>query len=307
MAFETDRLHGAHALPDNAAEIAARRKKLFRETPFEAARRIALGVAWPLMPPRVAGVPPLLKMWLKSLGAQRDLLPDPTAALDVPSGLAGIARDLSPPTLAAAYWRGLYPGGHTAPTKWISPAERCVLFFPEFHISKRSRSRLRQARYRVTFDRDFEGVIKSCAEPRPSYWPVTWIRPQIMRAFAELFDAGYAHSFEVWNADGELAGGGYGVAIGPVFVIESQFSREDNTSKIGFSLLVWHLARWGFELADNKDPTKNVLDMGFRVIPRSEYLARLDAAPRESLRRGRWQVETDLKTLGDWTPAAPRG
>ena len=56
-----------------------------------------------------------------------------------------------------------------------------------------------------------------------------------MHAFAEAFDAGFAHSFEVWNDKGELAGGGYGLAIGGSFVTESQFSREPNTSKIGFS------------------------------------------------------------------------
>ena len=87
-----------------------------------------------------------------------------------------------------------------------------------------------------------------------------------MRAYAELFDAGHVHSFEVWNEKGELAGGGYGVAIGGAFATKSQFSREPNTSKIGFTVLNWHLARWGFAFNDGKVMTPTCRDMGFREI-----------------------------------------
>lgn len=39
------------------------------------------------------------------------------------------------------------------------------------------------------------------AEPhqRPGRWHPTWITPRIMRVHAEAYDAGYTHSFEVWN------------------------------------------------------------------------------------------------------------
>ncbi len=99
-----------------------------------------------------------------------------------------------------------------------------------------------------------------------------------MHAYAALFDAGHAHSFEVWNEKGELAGGGYGVAIGGAFVTESQFSHEPNTSKIGFTVLNWHLAHWGFAFNDGKLITTPTRDMGFREIPRGDFLARLAQA-----------------------------
>ena len=51
-------------------------------------------------------------------------LPDPEAAFDLPDGFAGIARDLSVPTLVAAYSRGLYPHSHVLAPKWHSPPER---------------------------------------------------------------------------------------------------------------------------------------------------------------------------------------
>ena len=73
------------------------------------------------------------------------------------------------------------------------------------------RRQMRQGNYTVTFDRDFEGVIVACAGHRQDRWRLTWITPKIMRTYAGLFDAGYAHSFEVWNESGNLAGGGYGI------------------------------------------------------------------------------------------------
>jgi leucyl/phenylalanyl-tRNA--protein transferase len=170
-------------------------------------------------------------------------------------------------------------------------------------MSKRLRSRLRQNRFRVSFDRDFEGVIKACAGRRDGKWHLTWITPQIMRAYCELHDAGYAHSYEVWNADGTLVGGGYGVAVGGAFTIESQFTRESHTSKIGFAVLNWHLAKWGFTLNDNKGPTRNTIEMGFEVMSRAEYQIRLAQAMQKPDRLGTWSAEADLQTVAQWEPS----
>jgi leucyl/phenylalanyl-tRNA--protein transferase len=166
------------------------------------------------------------------------------------------------------------------------------------------RRQLRQSRYRVTFDQDFEGVIRSCAGRRDGRWHVTWITPRIMQAYADLFDAGYVHSFEVWNEAGELVGGGYGVAVGGAFFTESQFSHEPNTSKLGFTVFNWHLANWGFAFNDGKWTTPTIAEMGFRLIPRAEFRARLAQAAELPGKPGRWHVETDLKTVAGWEPAA---
>ena len=197
-------------------------------------------------------MPNLLRLCFDEFLAPDYALPDPESAAEPAAGLAGIVHDLTLPTLIAAYRRGLYPFAHIAPLKWWSPPQRSVLFFNELHIARRLRRQMRQGNYTVTFDRDFEGVIAACAGQRQGRWHLTWITPRIMRTYAELFDAGYAHSFEVWNERGDLAGGGYGVAVGNAFVTESQFSREPNTSKIGFTVLNWHLAHWGFAFNDGK-------------------------------------------------------
>jgi leucyl/phenylalanyl-tRNA--protein transferase len=286
------------AIPDTAA----RRAELFRETPRDVAERIMLGLAWSMKPKRIGALPGVARVWLRDLFRDGRDLPDPQSA--GPTGICGIAKDLSVETLLAAYRRTLYPWGHVGPAKWISSEQRCVLFFNEFHIAKRLRRQMKQNEYTVTFDRDFEGVMRACAERRPGRWHLTWLRPKIMQAFADLYDAGHAHSFEVWNKDGALVGGGYGIAVNGVFHTESQFSRESNTSKMGFTLFNWHLAKWGFLLNDGKDPTPTIDGMNFRLIPRSELQSILDRGTMDMCRPGRWTCETDLKSVAEWKPEA---
>jgi leucyl/phenylalanyl-tRNA--protein transferase len=288
------------AIPDTAA----RRAELFRETPRDVAERIMLGLAWSMKPKRIGALPGVARVWLRDLFRDGRDLPDPQSA--GPTGICGIAKDLSVETLLAAYRRTLYPWGHVGPAKWISSEQRCVLFFNEFHIAKRLRRQMKQNEYTVTFDRDFEGVMRACAERRPGRWHLTWLRPKIMQAFADLYDAGHAHSFEVWNKDGALAGGGYGIAVNGVFHTESQFSRESNTSKMGFTLFNWHLAKWGFLLNDGKDPTPTIDGMNFRLIPRSELQSILDRGTMDMCSPGRWTCETDLKSVAEWKPEAAK-
>ena len=286
-------------VPDVAPDD--RRTRLFRESAMERLERWVLGLAWPLKPQRLGGLPALGRLWLADLIAPDHALPDPRRTFNA-GGLCGIVHDLSVPTLMKAYERGLFTFAHVGPLKWVSPPERCVLYFDEMHIAKKLRRQMRQGRYSVSFDRDFEGVIRACAGRRDGKWHVTWITPTIMHAYAELFDAGVVHSFEVWNEAGALVGGGYGVALGRVFFTESQFSREPNTSKIGFTALNWHLARWGYRLNDGKWPTPTIIDMGFRSIQRHKFLAELAAAVRRDGKRGRWSTEADLATIAAWEP-----
>ncbi len=212
-----------------------------------------------------------------------------------------LVHEFTLPALLAGYRRGLYPLAHMAPMKWWSPPRRSVLFFEETHLARRLRRQMRQGHYTVTLDQDFDGVIAACAH-RQSRLNLTWITPEVMRLYAELFDAGHAHSFEVWNEKRELVGGGYGLAIGGTFVTESQFSREPNTSKIGFAVLNWHLARWGFAFNDGKVMTPTCRDMGFREIPRREFLARLADADRSPVENGHWQAAADVMTIAEWQP-----
>jgi len=294
--------HADH-MPLRRPANADRRSALFRERPFDVVERWALGVGWSLMPSRIAGLPRLWKMCFDDALAPDYALPDPERALDNPPGLAGIVHDLTLPTLLAAYRRGLYPLAHIPPLKWWSPPNRSLLFFKNLHISNNLARLMRQHRYTVTFDRDFEAVIAACAGRRQGRWHLTWITPRIMRLYAEAYDAGHAHSFEVWNAAGELVAGGYGLACGAAFSAESQFAREKNASRIGMTVLNWHLAQWGFHFNDGKLMGPLWEAMGFRDVPRAKYLGKLADAVRQPGKIGRWQVEADIDTVSRWQPA----
>jgi len=296
------------ATPDAALDEApdakrSRRDMLFRETLSERLERWTLGAAWAMRPQRIGALPALAYLWLRDLAEPTSGLPDPERTLHK-TGLCDMVHDLSPETLIEAYRRGLFTFAHFGPLKWFSLPERAVLLFDELHVGSTMRRLARKGRYRVTFDTAFEDVIKACAGRRENKWHVTWITPRIMRAYAELYDDGHAHSFEVWNERDELVGGGYGVAIGRVFFTESQFSREPNTSKLGFALLNRHLEAWGYALNDGKWMTPTIEPMGFRLIPRHEFLGRLEAAVDLPGRPGRWQTEFGLDAIA--TPRAKK-
>jgi leucyl/phenylalanyl-tRNA---protein transferase len=295
LAYHAD--HMMVSAPNGAPD---RRATLFRESLGDIAERWTLGLGWSVMPSRIGGLPGLAKLCLRELLAPDYALPDPERALTNPPGLAGIVHDLSLPTLLAAYRRGLYPLAHIAPVKWWSPPQRSVLLFKDMHISKNLGKTMRQNRYTVTFDRDFDAVIAACAGRRQRRWHLTWITPRMMRAYAAAFDAGHVHSFEVWNEAGRLVAGGYGFAYGGGFTSESQFTHEPNASRIGMTVLNWHLAKWGYKFNDGKLIGPLWRDMGFREIPRTDFLKRLaDAVPAPG-KSGRWQVEADLDTVSRW-------
>jgi leucyl/phenylalanyl-tRNA--protein transferase len=300
MAYETHRLD---TLPVADRRL-DRRAALFRAALPEALRQIVLGTTWALQPKNIGGLPALGRLWLGDLISPAQGLPDPNRPLNA-GGLCGLVKNPSAETIVEGYKHGLFTFAHFGPLKWVSLPERCVLLYDDFHMATNVRRFLRQERFTVTFDRDFEGVIAACAARRQGRWHVTWITPRIMRLYAELFDMGYAHSIEVWNRDGELVGGSFGLAIGRAFFGESQFTIEPHTSKIAMATLTWHLAKWGFALSDGKWETPTMRDMGFRMMARAEFLRHTAEAVHATGRPGRWRMEADLPTIAVWKPGEP--
>ena len=208
----------------------------------------------------------------------RDSLTFPplTKALQEPNGLLAAGGDLSPERLVQAYRHGCFPWFQDGqPILWWSPDPRTVLFPDELHVSRSLAKLIRQQRYQVSFDTDFETVIAACAAPR-DYADGTWITDPMRAAYCELHRRGFAHSVEV-RENGELVGGLYGLAMGRLFFGESMFSRADNASKVGFVTLVEHLRAAGFVLIDCQMPTNHLHSLGAREISRAsfaEHLAR---------------------------------
>lgn len=289
------------------AETAAANGPQFRETLAARLRRWVLGSAYALQPKRIALMPRLTLMTLAhifGLAEAESRIPEHPAHYGK-HGLIGISQDLGVDHLIAAYRRGIFPVCHIGPMKWWNPAERAVLFLEDTHIESNLRRLLRQRKYRVSFDRDFAGVIRACAEPRPGKTPLTWITPRIMEAFWALHEAGYAHSVEVWDSENRLVGGNYGLAVGEIFFGESQFSHVRDTSKIATAVLNCHLAHWGFVLRDAKWMTDYLASSGYTLISRASFEDILRRHAHGPDRVGRWEIDQTLDVAA-WHPERSR-
>ena len=270
--------------------------------------RIAYGIAWACMPKRARVLPYIWWRAAKHYMTPRHArgLPNPANALDFGEGLVGICDRLTPEITLEAYAKGLYPFCHVGPLKWWTPPSRWVLFFDRTHLEKNLRRTLRQKKFTVTFDRDFRAVMRACAEPRPGRYHLTWIRRPFIQAFTALHEMGHAHSVEVWDRDGNLVGGLYGLAVGGVFFTESQFFRARDASKVGFAVLNQHLQAWGFAMNDGKNETPHLRQTGFVPIPRADFARILEDHAQPPRAIGRWSVDPELD-IAAWQPEAAEG
>jgi leucyl/phenylalanyl-tRNA--protein transferase len=204
----------------------------------------------------------------------RWLFPSPHRA--GPDGLLAVGADLRPGTLLAGYRRGVFPmplDGVAEPA-WFSPDPRGVIAPDAVHVSLSLRRSLRA--FRVTTDVAFEAVIDGCASPDR---PGGWITPAMRAAYTRLHRLGWAHSVEVWDADGALVGGLYGVEVGGLFAAESKFRRRTDASKVAVVALAARLhAAGGARLIDVQWTTPHLERLGARDVRRRDYLAALAAA-----------------------------
>lgn len=208
-------------------------------------------------------------MWI-SASDPPDSFPDIEAALREPDGLLAAGGDLSSPRLLAAYRHGVFPWFDTGqPILWWSPDPRCVLVPGSFYVSRRLKRDLRRSRAEIRFNHVFDEVIRTCAEPRISQQG-TWITADMISAYGQLHEEGWAHSVETWQ-DGKLVGGLYGLAIGKLFFGESMFSRQDNASKYALFALSSHLHDRGFKLIDCQVTSRHLLNLGATMMPRQEF------------------------------------
>jgi leucyl/phenylalanyl-tRNA--protein transferase len=128
----------------------------------------------------------------------------------------------------------------------------------------------------VSVDADFEGVIAECADPDRR--GDGWITSDFVDAYVELHRLGWAHSVEVWDDEGRLAGGLYGVSIGGLFAGESMFHDARDASKVALVHLVVVMNQGGGRLLDVQWQTPHLESLGAQVIGRGAYLDLLEEA-----------------------------
>ena len=242
------------------------------------------------------------------LDAQPIRFPDPRTAWSAPDGLLAAGGALTNDWLLTAYRSGIFPwfDDDSGPILWWSPDPRAGLVPGTMHVSRSLRRGVRgwqrSGSARATLNRAFEPVVNGCAGPRKDS-SGTWITPKMRAAYAQLHEAGHAHSVEVWR-DEQLVGGIYGVAVGRVFCGESMFSRCPNASKVAFFVLSELLARRGFVLLDAQMPTLHLRSLGVQTIDRERYLGLIGRYAQAHDDTGGWSLHQDLANLSALTLAS---
>jgi leucyl/phenylalanyl-tRNA---protein transferase len=187
--------------------------------------------------------------------------------------LVTLGGDLEPSTVVTAYRRGMFPmevPGLPAVIGWWSPDPRGILPLDRLRVTRSMRQSAK--RYDVRVDTCFARVIRACADPSRENG---WISEDFITAYTRLHELGWAHSVEVFDREGALAGGLYGVRVEGLFSGESMFHSGRDASKVALIALVELMRTSGMPLLDVQWCTDHLASLGAIAIPREKYLARL--------------------------------
>ena len=182
--------------------------------------------------------------------------------------LSNDPNELCPFMVLFQYAHGIFPWHEQQEkTLWWCPDPRSILIPKDIHISKSLAKTIRQKKYEVRADTQFESVVSMCALTRPN----TWITPRMIQVMRQLHQLGHAHSIETWEGD-QLVGGFYGVAVGQVFFGESMFSLKPDASKVALVRAGTVLAKMGFPFIDCQLGSPHLKTMGARFMPRPIFM-----------------------------------
>jgi leucyl/phenylalanyl-tRNA---protein transferase len=198
---------------------------------------------------------------------------------DWPEGdVIALGGQLDPGTIIAAYSRGIFPMMVELPDPvlaWWSPDPRAILPLDCLRVTQSMRRSAK--RFEVRVDTRFAEVIAGCANP---VRPRGWITPEFIDAYTTLHVLGWVHSVEVFDRDGVLAGGLYGVRVGKLFAGESMFYTQRDASKVALMALVDLMRESGMTLLDVQWTSNHLESLGVIEVPRHRYLELLAEALR---------------------------
>ncbi len=219
--------------------------------------------------------------------------PDPR--LGDENGLIAVGGDLEPASLLLAYSNGIFPWpiSNSIPLAWFSPDPRGVLAFKNLHISRSFKKFLEKTELTVTFNRNFEDVIRGCANAHHRRGTQsTWITEELIFGYCQLFKMEKAYSVEVW-LEKNLVGGLYGVCHGSFISGESMFYEESGASKLALYSLIQRLSHNGIQWIDTQMVTPVVKAMGGEEISQERFLSQLAKCDFEKSRREIFNSLTD--------------
>jgi leucyl/phenylalanyl-tRNA--protein transferase len=190
--------------------------------------------------------------------------------------LIAVGGDLEPATLINAYRCGIFPMEVTALQKrlgWWSPDPRGIVPLDGLRVTKSMRQSAK--RFEVRVDTCFADVMRACGNPSREDG---WITEPFVAAYTMLHQLGWAHSVEVFDRTGQLAGGLYGVRINGLFAGESMFHAQRDASKVALMALVELMRDSGMQLLDVQWRTAHLGSLGVVEVSRAQYLTLLAGA-----------------------------
>ncbi len=195
----------------------------------------------------------------------------PPIELASKEGILAIGGDLHPSRLFAAYQKGIFPWYNEGePIVWYSPDPRMVLFPNKIKITKSMRKILRDSTFKVTFNQNFEQVIRHCKTVQRKEQEGTWITDDLEKSMIILHKNAIAKSVEVWQND-KLVGGLYGIDLGNLFCGESMFSLVSNASKIAYIALAQKLEKENYPIIDCQVYNDHLASLGAEEISREHF------------------------------------
>ena len=196
------------------------------------------------------------------------------------------------------------------PIMWWSPNPRMALNPNQLKISDSLKKTLKKQAFEIRFNTSFHQVISACSQSMRtklniasheansheqgfqeqsseelSYQDLTtqveritidsnqshtWISADMISAYDELHQKGYAICMESW-LDNQLVGGCYGVKIGRMFYGESMFHTKTDASKVAFVHLVRYLQTQEVGLIDCQMKTPLLASFGATEMPREDF------------------------------------
>jgi leucyl/phenylalanyl-tRNA--protein transferase len=150
---------------------------------------------------------------------------------------------------------------------WWSPEPRGIVPLDRLRVTKSMRQSAR--RFEIRVDTCFADVMRACGDPSREDG---WITAEFVTAYTLLHQLGWAHSVEVFDREGRLAGGLYGVRVNGLFAGESMFHTKRDASKVALMALVQLMRDTGLQLLDVQWCTEHLASLGAIEVSRAQYL-----------------------------------
>lgn len=162
---------------------------------------------------------------------------------------------------------------------WNDPT-RNALDFQDVHISKKVQKRAKH--YTMTVDAAYDDVMLGCIRMHGEGWLYRGLRWLLRKLFKEGYQGKKdiqvgVHSFELWDANGDLVAGDLGYTVGGVYTSMTGFRTQESkgAGEVQLLLTASLLHKMGYAWWDLGMVMKYKAGLGATVMKRSAFLERL--------------------------------